>query len=493
MDNNNNNNNDDNHNIDENQYLQQHQQIEQHRQADTSDDDIREEEEEDAIAALFVKLKTILQRRKEFPLRQRKKIVALAEEYVQKVGADIHEMICDQNDGDNYHGLDSKRDTEAEVETALRFYPEVISRRKDVVWDNAENEWVDAPDGEGQDGYFPIQCLCYKMCITDGGKGEYHLNVKAVSFVILLARLAIELNQFTEEERGGLLIEDNFGDCTLQNLVFSSSSRYGDDYRQLIDNVCLTQLIRLRRIGSLKKEDIRDHNLFKTVFLSNSFPERRFRFLIEWNPLSLLQTDELYNNLPLHLATMYKFSKIQTFELVFDYGIRYYPNKKGFCLLFTKNQNWNNEQTPFQQAVVHFGCEPVMKVVEDTLTRYAADGTPLHVADALITAAIDGNIHLDCVFTLLRRNPAVLLELLSVRPNNIDVGEDNDDDNDNGGGGGGGGGSDGVAAAAADNGNDDDDNPRRFRKKRRTYFEEVLHSSIIFEHGKRPPGKKERH
>eukprot|EP00751_Fragilariopsis_kerguelensis_P040226 CAMPEP_0171007286 /NCGR_PEP_ID=MMETSP0736-20130129/19709_1 /TAXON_ID=186038 /ORGANISM="Fragilariopsis kerguelensis, Strain L26-C5" /LENGTH=69 /DNA_ID=CAMNT_0011437827 /DNA_START=124 /DNA_END=329 /DNA_ORIENTATION=- len=42
-------------------------------------------------------------------------------------------MICDNNDGDDdtdYRGLDSRRDTEAQVETALRFFPEVIPSTK---------------------------------------------------------------------------------------------------------------------------------------------------------------------------------------------------------------------------------------------------------------------------------------------------------------------------------------------------------------------------
>jgi len=63
--------------------------------AAANDDD--ENEEEDAIAAaVFLKLHTILQRRNEFPLRQRNRIIELAEEYIEGLGDDIHEMLCDQ-------------------------------------------------------------------------------------------------------------------------------------------------------------------------------------------------------------------------------------------------------------------------------------------------------------------------------------------------------------------------------------------------------------
>ena len=38
---------------------------------------------------------------------------------------------------------------------------------------------------------------------------------------------------------------------------------------------------------------------------------------------------------------------------------------------------------------------------------------PYNIADALITAAIDETIHLDCVYFLLRREPDILHKLLS--------------------------------------------------------------------------------
>jgi hypothetical protein len=64
------------------------------------------------------------------------------------LGNDVHELLCN-NDAENYRGLDSDRDTEAEVETATVyvFFPEVLSRRKNrQVWDHddyEEDEWVD--------------------------------------------------------------------------------------------------------------------------------------------------------------------------------------------------------------------------------------------------------------------------------------------------------------------------------------------------------------
>jgi hypothetical protein len=142
------------------------------------------------------------------------------------------------------------------------------------------------------------------------------------------------------------------------------------------------------------------------------FPEKRFRFLIEWDPIALTQTDG--------------------FRRVFEYGIRYYPKKKGFSLLFKKGRE---DRTPFQAACKAFVYKDVMEVINETLARNS--DIPVNVADALITAAMDENIHLDCVYFLLRRQPDVLQKSLlssttitsAADINSIDI-ENNDGNND---------------------------------------------------------------
>jgi hypothetical protein len=53
---------------------------------------------------------------------------------------------CYSNDADedDYRGLDSIRDTEAEVEAIIRIFPNVISRKKRIYWtdDDADYEVV---------------------------------------------------------------------------------------------------------------------------------------------------------------------------------------------------------------------------------------------------------------------------------------------------------------------------------------------------------------
>ena len=57
-----------------------------------------------------------------------------------------------------------------------------------------------------------------------------------------------------------------------------------------------------------------------------------------------------------------------------------------------------------------------MKMIEETLIccySFPDNTPPLNVVEALMTAAIDEDIHLDCVYFLLRRQPDILQKLLS--------------------------------------------------------------------------------
>ena len=134
-----------------------------------------------------LKLITALEREREYSSRKRFKIEelvdpfrTLVETFLRKLRNDVHDMLCAKEciDVDNYRGLDSTRDTEAEVGAILKVFPNVLTRRKQL----------------GHFNYVPIQLLA--------------LNVKAVSFMPLVARLSIELGIFEEQYRGGLLVLD---------------------------------------------------------------------------------------------------------------------------------------------------------------------------------------------------------------------------------------------------------------------------------------------
>ena len=263
--------------------------------ADDDDDEEEVEEEEEAdeeeedvvldpveINQLYDKVAAIIQQRDNLPVRTRTNMVRFAQQFLDNVRDDIHDMITDtRTEEEGYAGLDSERDTEAEVSTALGFFPQTLSERG------------------GRFRLYPIQCI---LAMSDST--SWVCNVKAVSFVHLFASFAIECNLFEADQRGGLLIGDEHGDNALQYLVNSSdgSHRHDEDHHLLADNTFLASLVRLRQSDLFEKEDIQRYNLLHD--LCNQifyFAEQRFRYLTDVDPTSLISINN-DGDLPLHMA-----------------------------------------------------------------------------------------------------------------------------------------------------------------------------------------------
>jgi hypothetical protein len=375
---------------------------------DEDDQSLTEEEQIDAATAaaataaaaaterMHLQIISVLEHKKELPWQTRNEIDELIEEFLNKVKTNVHDMLCNN---DNYRGLDIDRDTEAEVETAIRLFPEVLTTEKEIVTDDDDAE---------HSLHYPIQILAFTPT-RRGGWRRRRCNPKAVSFIPLLVRLAIEFGLFDEQYRGGLLRLDVYDrNNSLQNLLISDRTEFHNrEHHESVDDKYLEVLVELRKMGVFKKEDIQMYGL--VGFLCGDgdtyFANKRFRFLIEWDPSSLIQS-RAFGLLLLHDAAL--LPSIQAFQSVFKAGICYYPNKTGICLLFHK---CSFGDTPFRDACEKFGYGDVMKVVEDTLMRYS--DTPINVVEALIMSAIDESVHLDCVYFLLRREPDVLQKLLS--------------------------------------------------------------------------------
>ena len=225
-------------------------------------------------------------------------------------------MLCDTNHDIHYQSLDSDRTTVSEVKTTIGFFPELLSQRG------------------GPLNIYPIHFLLLQH-------GQFkRFNLKALPFIVVLARLGKELNQFPVERCGGLLIKDDPGPRldTLLPLVRSSRDN-AEDYNQKVDILFLTLLTELRQMGLFKKSYIRDHKL--VLYLCNSYNEEyfaanRFRLLVEWDPTSLLQIAQHNGWFPLHYAALR--NSIEGFKLVFNYTIiRYFPIRKGIHLLYTES------------------------------------------------------------------------------------------------------------------------------------------------------------
>lgn len=259
-------------------------------------------------------------------------------------------------------------------------------------------------------GHYPIQLLArnanaYPICT---------LKTAAVSFIPLLARLAIERavsfhKLWFDNKRGGLLCEDINGDNVLQLLMLSDQTIVNNqEHHESIDTKYLQVLIQLKELDLLKKEVIQRYHLLHELCCKHTigyFPEKRFRFLVEWDPAAMLWARRNGRlRLPLHDVLSHHstiHSTIRGFKHVFEAGIRYYPRKKGITLLFDRRVG----KTPFQVACENFGHEKVMEVVEGTLAHY--NTSPLNIKEAVLSAAIDENIDPECVYFLLRRQPDI--------------------------------------------------------------------------------------
>ncbi|OEU14838.1 hypothetical protein FRACYDRAFT_241395 [Fragilariopsis cylindrus CCMP1102] len=346
---------------------------------------------------MLLKLISIAERKVTHTAHTTERIDGLVDYFLENLEGDVCDMFC-SND------LDSSRDTEAEVEAIVRVFPNILSETVAV---QIRGELC---------RFYPIQFLAFTV---DDKDGIWVINEKTVSFVPIVARLAIEFGSFEEEERGGLLLfnVDYFFECdskcsvdsVLQGLTnsvtHSDPSKASDQHHnEFVDGKYLLVMEQLRQNGLLKKGDIQTYGLLNELCIQDVTAEKRLQFLVEWDPTVLTHTNTL-RCIPLHIVAMYS---IVRFRLVFEYGIRYYPHKKGICLLFRKD---DDDDTPFQLACGKFGYKEVMKGIEDTLARYS--DTPINISEALVMSAIDEDIHLDCVYFLLRREPDVLVKLLS--------------------------------------------------------------------------------
>ena len=363
-----------------------------------AEDEDQEEEDVDADEAICQEAITLLQNRVKFHSRLRDRtMVIFARQFVNNVKEDIYQTITDTRTIDEgYDGLDSERDTEDEVATAIRCCPEVLARR----------------DERFQ--YYPIQCLTFTQ---DENNTKMTRNMKAVSFIPLFVQVAMEFNSFLNEERGGLLIEDDGGGNVLHDLMNSSSDLSLDDHRhQHVDTTCLAVLIRLRRSGYFVKNDIQHYGLVHFLCQKKYFSEQRFQFLSEWDPASLLRTN-VNNESPLHR----KVGDSREFQVLLEAYFRYYPRWKGLRALFTLN---NEGETPFELACEALPQPRVMEVVEEILVRYTTNTclvnttTTNNNGNAMLLAASEDTMSLDGLYFLIRRQPNTMLSMVRHRNHN---------------------------------------------------------------------------
>lgn len=329
--------------------------------------------------------------------------------------------------------LDSDRDSHDQVETAIRFFPQSL-----VKWPgctltfNRDNNYNTSTVGDG-----------LRTAVLEAAK-DYD-NSKSVSFVPLMAKLGLELKEdHLSDDRGGILSYDYDDGNTLRYIAGLHIMSWTTGTTETADPVLIDETNRdvmkeLRAQNLLFKEDIQREDLMDCCLLSFNPPrvgggyynyffaaEQRFRFLADWDPLSLARETKQKSNdgiLPLHRSVLnFDNDKLQVlsattaFRTVLELGIKHFPTKLGF--LFHMDVS---DQTPFEMACVKYGSEQVTRVVRDVLSsNNNGDGDGVYgdiddrmaELESLVTLSVDETVHLEGVYFVLRRNPSIMARSL---------------------------------------------------------------------------------
>ena len=274
---------------------------------------------------------------------------------------------------------------ERKIAKAIRYFPDVLSEKRD--------------------GMYPIMTTLGRR-----RRGNTAYNLKSISRIPLLAELGSELGQFDEELRGGLLSTPTDGGEWNVLQVIICYDRIKNGTTDLVDECFSAVWKRLRQNNLLKKEDIREYNLVGRMLTNDIgfFSETRFLYFVDWDPMALTIPcePEHGNMLPIHWTAREDF---QIFNFVIKAGLRYFPEKLGFVFCEGTQRlgetKWTG--TPFRSACNKHGQEKVMNEVLDCIANCCAASTSPSTMESslLMTAVTDESIHLEGLYTLLRKDP----------------------------------------------------------------------------------------
>ena len=289
---------------------------------------------------------------------------------------------------DESKGLNCDRDTKAEVELAIRFFPNALSKQRN-------------------------RRRCYPIYWQLGNRSG-KCNLKAMPFIPLFAKLGMELDKFTEEERGGLIC----GGCNvLVRLAVCNSHLVGDDeeHQQLVEKISLAAMKELVENDLFKIEHICEYNMIGELCVQYIFSEQRFLYMANWDPDSLILPSER-GRLPIQLAAWHC-KGTGGFRKVFELGMQHFPKEMGG--LFQRHCSY----TAYQMACTRFGDEEVKKILNDGFRKNYNNNSTCSILNSLIYAATDEMVDLDGVFEILQRvlqrETSVLLQVQAATSRNM--------------------------------------------------------------------------
>jgi hypothetical protein len=296
-----------------------------------------------------------------------------------------------------HYELNDQKQSEDDIRTLIQCVPNALSY-------------------EDEDGRLPIENAVWRYT-----SNNTLMDTRAVSFVPLLAEEGMKHNVGGEGTRGGLLRNDE-DECNVLNNLSRVSENDRDVDHVSFDLQYLNAIKRLRQMNLFQKEHIQNHDLLWES--CDSIRSYRFNYLADWEP-ALLRESQSQNDVDgdgdgdslLHWCT--SLYDISVFKTVLRTTLRHFPHELGLLLL-------ENSQgcTPFRKAYQEFGKEEAWKTIQTCLDESASAsesesdaGNKTRIIEKdpntnmypFMFAAAGDTSELDLIFSLVRRDPVVLL------------------------------------------------------------------------------------
>ncbi len=174
-----------------------------------------------------------------------------------------------------------------------------------------------------------------------------------------------------------------------------------------------TVIDELRRNDIVFKVDIESSGLIEQILggfrcwcSRRRFRDSLFRYVVNWDRESLRREVSIGDRiLPLHRSVMNFGEEQIAFPTVLQLDFQHFPDKLGF-LYHTNNEG----VTPFALACKKYGKEKAMRVINNVLPMI--DGNTRKKLELFISLAVDYSVYCEGIYTILRRDPSVLLSVL---------------------------------------------------------------------------------
>ena len=189
-------------------------------------------------------------------------------------------------------------------------------------------------------------CLPIQSCV-------FQDNVKSLKYIPVLAKEGLNRELGGNDTRGGLLTTLGDNDAnTLQYLALLS----GDGF----DRLALNTMKELKKLGLLKKDDIKEYKLPFFSAGAGKGALLRFRFLLEWDPSYPMEPmgSKMFIDYLIDMHT-----ELEDVKAILTVTIDMYPEEAGF--LFQKN---NSNKTAMECAFEKFGEKETMTMLHEILS-----------------------------------------------------------------------------------------------------------------------------